>query len=92
METKHRQGEWKTSKPYFNYYVTCNGESICQINASDDEEANAKLIAAAPDLLEALIEMNKWVCVNFPEHGMSHEFGSCASFNKMRTAIKKATE
>jgi hypothetical protein len=55
-------------------------------------EANAKLIAAAPEMLEALKEMNAWVAVNFPEHGMKHEFGTCASFNKMRSAIQKATK
>jgi hypothetical protein len=79
--TKHRQGEWKTSKPYFNYYVTCNGESICQINASDDEEANAKLIAAAPDLLEALQAMID---------GKERDFAKLVE--KAQAAIKKATE
>ncbi len=83
METKHTKGEWRVDNEY-----SSGNRGITRIEI----EANAKLIAAAPDLLEALIEMNKWVCVNFPEHGMSHEFGSCASFNKMRTAIKKATE
>lgn len=47
---------------------------------------------AAPEMLEALKEMNAWVAVNFPEHGMKHEFGTCASFNQMRTAIRNATK
>ena len=42
------------------------------------------------DLLEAAIEINKWLAVNFPEHGQTHELGTCATFNQLRTAIKNA--
>jgi len=54
METKHTQGEWKVEKPYFNYRVTCNGETVAQIYPTNEEEANAKLCAASPVMLDAL--------------------------------------
>jgi hypothetical protein len=54
---KHTQGNWKVEKPHFNYYVTCNGKSIAQINASEEEEANARIIAASPRMYERLKEL-----------------------------------
>ena len=63
--TKHTQGEWVISETYldgcFSTVITketATGERniICDIWDMDTEEgrANAKLIAAAPDLLKAL--------------------------------------
>ena len=50
--------------------------------ATDEGKANAKLIAAAPDLLEAIIELYD----SLPDGYTS----KCLP--KVRTAIKKATE
>lgn len=69
---------------------------ICNVNYNTDTtnmgygtnnsiqlwEANAKLIAAAPELLEALIEVEKW----------ASEFGiGSIQYEKVINAIKKAT-
>jgi hypothetical protein len=60
METKHTQGEWevenKTSAHGDYFVVKSNTISICNITTRNYEQSeyNAKLIAAAPNLLEAL--------------------------------------
>lgn len=62
METKHSKGKWKVAPQPFSLLVTheVNGkeESICQISqrykSESQQQANANLIAAAPELLEAL--------------------------------------
>lgn len=61
---KHTQGTWKVSS--YAVGLTANvqdqdGETIAEVNGKSLKEnhANAKLIAAAPELLEALIETEK---------------------------------
>lgn len=70
METKHTKGEWKynVSKKDAIQVIMPNGNTLhlgyiyeddcglptcCRV----EEHANAKLISAAPDLLEALIDL-----------------------------------
>ena len=57
METKHTQGEWKVSEQSnYQFAITSQNHAICFIpKASPNVEANAKLIASAPDLLDALL-------------------------------------
>lgn len=62
METKHTEGTWKTGPCTEGIEVFVRGTAIarCPKSFSDEEfnkevEANAKLIAAAPELLEALV-------------------------------------
>ncbi len=88
METKHTKGEWEymTVGTVSGFYKKVFSEktSICNITTRNfkEAEANAKLIASAPDLLEALIELYD----SLPD-GYESE-----CLPKVRQAIKKATE
>lgn len=60
---KHTQGEWEMSEGS-DFVTATNGDIICQFFTKDEgsmlnKEANAKLIAGAPELLEVVshIEM-----------------------------------
>jgi hypothetical protein len=57
MKTKHTQGEWETqgTAVFSNNKLVANCVSD-GIHFTEEDKANAKLIAAAPELLEALIE------------------------------------
>lgn len=67
MELKHTKGEWiaKQLELSGNWIVKCRHSIICKLNSQHTKsslEANAKLIAAAPELLEALIGITKTSC------------------------------
>lgn len=55
---KHTKGPWKVFKGADRYIIDLNGESYWiqreGFSGNDEQRANANLIAAAPDLLEAL--------------------------------------
>ena len=64
METKHTQGEWRVIrkmnvKSSEGYICSCGGKrtSMSINNEIEMNTANAKLISAAPDLLNALRSM-----------------------------------
>lgn len=79
---KHTQDEWKVILNDLGVTIETDFIAIAEVFTSTSKfEANAKLIAAAPDLLEALIEM---VENNVDTHH-SH-------ITKAKAAIKKATE
>ncbi len=74
--SKHTSGQWEV-KPmgeYLNIFTTGhprnpNGHysiasTSAQTKVTGESEANAKLIAAAPELLEALETLSKWVILN----------------------------
>ena len=68
MEKKFTKGEWRVSLSNTSYAdVVVNGFDICTCwsgyDCVDQLRANAKLIAAAPDMLEALLETDKDLCV-----------------------------
>lgn len=63
MNTKHTPGPWTLEDRGYKFVVSKPGKGyitrdVCRMDASTmsafDQDANARLIAAAPDLLEAL--------------------------------------
>lgn len=92
MKTKFSKGIWNITTLYDKLCsdIKCDGKRICQIkhyasleNDPPYEEglANAKLIAAAPDLLEALLNIENDTNT-IPD----------AIWNMRNNAIKKAIE
>lgn len=63
-----------------------NGYDVAEVYSDDcdqeEAEANARLIAAAPDMLDALLEAEKLFKHTFAENGRAHK--------KMIAAIAKA--
>lgn len=56
-EFKGTKSEWKIQEPYNTFVYGSDGKLICQIKYdpfSEESTANAQLIAAAPELLNAL--------------------------------------
>jgi len=75
MKAKFTPGPWLVQPGFLTVYTMSNGESgttnavasVCQESTSsgssqtrEDAEANANLIAAAPELYEALAELREW--------------------------------
>lgn len=58
METKHTPGPWRYdyAPGYCGELLAANGTTLAEF-VTEPSEANARLIAAAPDLLEALIDI-----------------------------------
>lgn len=102
MENKYTPGPWITEKSGSAIWIGPNFHRtdgkveliVTHINIDPEykkgvlakNEANAKLIAAAPELLEALEEMIDEVGVKFLTDRQK------SAFNKGIAAVKKATE
>ena len=101
-ETKHSPGKWTTLNQDGDIYI--EAESRCAVVArifagvgNAEDEANAKLIAAAPDLLEALRAMLKEFEQPDWEIWCDHSVGicNCSAIRILENAketIKKATQ
>lgn len=60
MKIEHTPGPWRVG-PYYKHEVVSDHGVICCAHLDTGEtRANAKLIAAAPDLLEALEAFIEW--------------------------------
>jgi len=89
---KHTEGPWKM-RPYTKageteYLIdTGDGWTTAKVNATipDEDRANAALIAAAPDLLDALREI-----VDHAEHYGAAPISADLMFSRARAAISKA--
>jgi hypothetical protein len=65
-------------------FTTCNGEYV------DIQEANARLIAAAPELLEALQRVTEWRATLAATPGLSAKSSIIEDFDDALAAIAKA--
>lgn len=87
MNTKHTPAPWtvnpkaKTNIRHGNLTIA-NCSSTHDGSREEEEIANAKLIAAAPELLEALQQVRYYMTAHTPEK----------IFDLVDNAIKKATE
>ncbi len=90
---KHTPGPWhvdpdpRPNMEWNNHIYAANGLAVCFMAHSDGkaderDQANARLIAAAPELLEALLAVQR--LDYFQEHSALAEI--------VRAAIKKATD
>lgn len=94
---KHTPGPWEVGKIYTSRnkeFIPVNVKSENCVytiintvplknNATDEDKANAKLIAAAPDMFEIVKELYDWAIKN-------ETYGRI--FPKIEAAYKKATE
>lgn len=94
METKHTPAPWTVTGNEIRVLngvpmllATVNNSEGAKINGYN-AEANAKLIAAAPELLEAL----KLAYDLLEEHQGEAKWYLRGHYNKINAAIKKATE
>lgn len=90
MKTKHTPGPWfykDEHRPIVpTYQIRSNDKEVACVSFSVNGEANAKLIAAAPDLLEALNSLLSVCKATYPL------FDEWIEYKQAVTAIKKATE
>ena len=94
-QTNHTPGPWTVDPngSYINYHNEVVGTSFFLIHErfvdefKKEQAANMALIAAAPDLLEALINIISWV----PGREKWHTDAPIDAVEKARAAIAKAT-
>lgn len=96
MTTQHTPGPWKSDSPYnMSFIWGQDGEPIAQLwdkqenifRNEKETEANARLIASAPELLDALIKAEKYI----RENNHSDFFKESETGKLIIEAIKKAT-
>ena len=94
-DLKHSKGEWFVSEQNLDLKVKSRNSmmgTICILNDIFEEEAqaNAKLIASAPKLLEALQTLLKEARANSFE--LHHNLSDTPAEQKAAEVIKQATE
>lgn len=108
MEAKHTPGPWFITGGEMTKYVEARignrllqevaavGPTVADDGYGDQQQANARLIAAAPELLEALQSLLK----RFPTEDDMHIAGweqseidlACRDYEAARAAVVKATQ
>lgn len=89
MSTKHTQGEWVVAGTHKQFVRIKDVAFICSTEDPrlpvGECQANAKLIASAPELLIALQRLTEW------DRGMRGTIERRSAINQAKEAIKKAT-
>ena len=90
MKATYTPGPWKATEGYRPCIYNSKDALIAQCKGEDDwANANARLIAAAPALLEALKAMHDAGVYHFKESGWPSQFHAGA-LTKARAAIAQA--
>ena len=92
----HTPGPWKVNKLVTGYYSinpVAGGVTIARCDTldpfSEKQQANARLIAAAPEMLEALIEVySAW---RHTDNVTDPEAGGYEILNKIKGIIERVT-
>lgn len=102
MQTKHTPGPWRADGPdgFQDFNILHGGDSlavaavISNMREPPEIEANASLIAAAPDLLAALQRaVSRWTALaDEPFHATPDHQREHAEISKARATILKATQ
>lgn len=98
MDTKHTPGPWMRDKKASmricdtndRQVAACGGRQSNMENVDDENEANATLIASAPELLEALQSIISQADAQF-KAGDRHATFNKQTIDSFRAAIAKAT-
>ena len=91
MRSRHTPGPWAPERKtpdgfYLAIRVGLTGPRICEVRP-ENQEADARLIAAAPDLLEAL----EWLMDEFDRRELGGAAVFCGSdMAQVRLVVKKA--
>lgn len=97
--TQHTPGPWFVSedsdcvfiRPSERAICGCAGDTISPLENREEIEANARLIAAAPDLLAALIDLKKQLPASGLKFDIKKHFSLLVAYEAAGTAIHKAT-
>lgn len=85
-EFKGTQGPWEVDGVEIRASASHRSERLCEM-APGFLKADAQLIAAAPDMLIALLQIEQW----WLESGRYSFYGAPAAMFSVRAAIHKAT-
>lgn len=90
MQTKHIEGNWKAKLESGSWKIcSSDGGIIALVEKGDNDEANAKLIAASPMMIEALSGLVQLIGdEDLPDNG---ELSGAAICDLARSAIALAT-
>jgi hypothetical protein len=94
METKHTPRPWFLSHASGDTMpITAEGYTVAEALPFDNEgeqEANARLIAAAPELLDALEGVEEWMREYSLDYEIDHDSREQKLMLKISSAIAKA--
>lgn len=94
-QATHTPGPWSADKwaPGWTVSAPESRYSVCHLEDCNNAEANARLIAAAPDLLQLLGDLGQWLETHLAQGninaGTANRDGDFVS--QIRSTITKAT-